>query len=553
MISFICVQSIAAQSDVQRNSFGDRINADLMLSNGHRHHSDLFSGSLGIPDVTTHVGSVIHAFETMARTRSPAPETAAASNVNIGDDLLSSHAEQPYELATISKTVMDDKGSSTLGRRMYRKSDGESSKLRSSMHRHRHSRFIDIPTPPPPPNVPMALPSLSHDEDEQHQGGNKNLATHSTMHQYSNHTLPHAHAVVDSMVAVNEVTQQFMPASQIMRMSEGHAQSKGRMDANVDTVTSKRAIGLTRGNAFDDSTTTIQFRQRNGNADISTHEHRRKLFGSHPNIVHDAKVFNQSIVATPKPTRSSLKTNYANINFRESFDHSQPRSQKYFAPPPPPHQKSDANNNARHQSAQKLRERSKSDVYFVRSDSLGNSYLNSANQINNNHTGNNNNNHSSSGNHSNLIGTDDNWFHHNSNTNHNDDDQTFLRGSTVSQSFIKNMKSSNVLPKAFIAASNNGFKRVDEPNTTAATVAAAVQLPKSASATRRAVSATRSYYKPQKYILADDENDYEDELRARYTEHNGNSSATFASKKPLPKQFMPSKSTSTGFGYRRQK
>ncbi|XP_055539584.1 uncharacterized protein LOC129726657 isoform X1 [Wyeomyia smithii] len=43
-------------------------NADLVLG-ALRHQRDLFSGSLGIPDVTTRVGSVIHAFESMARER----------------------------------------------------------------------------------------------------------------------------------------------------------------------------------------------------------------------------------------------------------------------------------------------------------------------------------------------------------------------------------------------------------------------------------------------------------------------------------------------------
>lgn len=42
--------------------------ADLVLG-AQRHHRDLFSGSLGIPDVSTHVGSVVHAFETMAFNR----------------------------------------------------------------------------------------------------------------------------------------------------------------------------------------------------------------------------------------------------------------------------------------------------------------------------------------------------------------------------------------------------------------------------------------------------------------------------------------------------
>ncbi|XP_041766810.1 uncharacterized protein LOC121590835 [Anopheles merus] len=54
---------------VQRHVNGiDPQDANLVLST-LRHQRDLFSGPLGIPDVTTRVGSVIHAFETMARQR----------------------------------------------------------------------------------------------------------------------------------------------------------------------------------------------------------------------------------------------------------------------------------------------------------------------------------------------------------------------------------------------------------------------------------------------------------------------------------------------------
>lgn len=45
------------------------INADLVLGALTKHQRDLFTGTLGIPDVTKHVGSVIHAFETMAMQR----------------------------------------------------------------------------------------------------------------------------------------------------------------------------------------------------------------------------------------------------------------------------------------------------------------------------------------------------------------------------------------------------------------------------------------------------------------------------------------------------
>lgn len=68
-------------------------NTDLVLGT-QRHQRDLFSGShLGIPDVTTHVGSVVHAFETLARSRA----NRSFSN-------LVEHGEQPYELSAGSIT-----------------------------------------------------------------------------------------------------------------------------------------------------------------------------------------------------------------------------------------------------------------------------------------------------------------------------------------------------------------------------------------------------------------------------------------------------------------
>lgn len=40
-----------------------------MFYGTQRHQRDLFTGDLGIPDITSHVGSVVHTFETMAMTR----------------------------------------------------------------------------------------------------------------------------------------------------------------------------------------------------------------------------------------------------------------------------------------------------------------------------------------------------------------------------------------------------------------------------------------------------------------------------------------------------
>lgn len=65
---------------IQTGLNGTTSNGDLII-NSQRHHRDLFSGSLGIPNVSTHVGNVIHAFETMAQNRST-PTTPNAIDLN---------------------------------------------------------------------------------------------------------------------------------------------------------------------------------------------------------------------------------------------------------------------------------------------------------------------------------------------------------------------------------------------------------------------------------------------------------------------------------------
>lgn len=63
--------------------------SDLMVMRQNRHQRDLFTGSLGIPDVSTHVGSVIHAFESLASQR--ADQLLLSNQDGVGA------AEQPYE------------------------------------------------------------------------------------------------------------------------------------------------------------------------------------------------------------------------------------------------------------------------------------------------------------------------------------------------------------------------------------------------------------------------------------------------------------------------
>lgn len=58
------------------------MNADLVV-NTQRHNRDLFSGSaevVGLPNISTHVGSVIHAFETMAMKQNTSTDAATSSS-----------------------------------------------------------------------------------------------------------------------------------------------------------------------------------------------------------------------------------------------------------------------------------------------------------------------------------------------------------------------------------------------------------------------------------------------------------------------------------------
>lgn len=528
------MQSTATQQNDQRNS---------MILNGSKHQRDLFTGSLGIPDVTTHVGRVVHDFEMMSRSRDASPTGGTI--------------EHPYELHTISNAVdnaasnNDDNGKCNAGvdrrQHAYRKSDSsmhvmaQNPNQQSSMKDRVH-RFIDIPTPPPPPvvadNLPLLLPLSSQEIDAEltsndPTGQIRNMQNKSyfekTTLRYNKHTLPRTQsmAIENAMDDGNEISEQFIPASQIIRMNE--TVQKTRPGSSTDG----KRNGISRGRTFDDSSstnataaaTTMQYGNKPKDS-ISANDYRRKLFGSQPNII-DYKVFNASTAIPANLNSAMFKTNYANIDFRENFD--QPARSKRFSQlhTHRRHPKNDTNNNY---NAEQIYEPAPSvDIYSVQTDSLGNRFLNRTNQINNKS----NNNNANYSRNSNLCEATENFLYQNSATV---DDQMLLRGTTVSQSFIKSMKSveRHKALKHFHAhnsgSTSNGFKRVEIPKST----------------TKRA---TRSYYRPQKYILhGDDEyDDYVDELRTRYTEY-GSSSATLASTKPLSKNFKLSKSGNR-FGY----
>lgn len=551
----MCVQSTAIQNDL-RNS---------MILNGSKHQRDLFSGSLGIPDVTTHVGRVVHDFELMSRGTSPTGPESHRSQRN--SDVILSATEHPYELHTISNAVdngtnEEGKGSSGgVDKRQlnYRKSDGNINLMAQNptqqILKDRVHRFIDIPTPPPPPvvmaaNLPL-LPPLPQEIDDEitsdpsspaRNKPNKSYFEKTTV-QYNKHSTPRIQTVDNSTGDGNEMTDQFITASQIIRMNENVQKSRAGSSG-----VAKRNVGIVRGKTFDDSnTTTTQYGNKPKDS-INANDYRRKLFGSQPNII-DYKVFNASTAIPANLNSSIFQTNYANIDFRENFDH-RPQSKRFSqqhthrrAP------KNDTNNNFN--ADERIYERppnvSNSDaiaatpntIFSVATGGLGNRFLNRTNQINNNNSKikhNANNKHGSNLT-SDAIG---HWPMYQSNV----DDQMLLRGTTVSQSFIKSMKGAE-RQKAFkqhsthnSSSTSNGFKRVN--------------------ATKPIVKrASRSYYRPQKYILNDDDDDdddydddgnYEDELRARYTEYG--SSATLATAKPLSTNFKLSKKR---FGYKQAK
>lgn len=537
----MCVQSTEIQNDL-RNS---------MMLNGNKHQHDLFSGSLGIPDVNTHVGSVVHAFELMSRSRGASPTGPEVhSSQQRNSDIIPASSEQPYELHTISNSVdngaNDDAKMSGGGvdkrQQAYRKSDGNMNFMAhmpaQQIMKDRVHRFIDIPTPPPPPTVMAAnLPPLSplpqeiDDEpvrDLVMAGPSRNFPNKSyfekTTVQYNKLKAPRAHGNSTAGDG-NEMSDQFMPASQIIRMNENVQKTRSGGVKSGE----KRSVGIVRGKTLDDTdATTMQYGNKPKDS-FSSSDQRRKLFGSQPNII-DYKVFNPSTAIPANLNSAIFQTNYANIDFRENFDQPLPRSKRFSQQHT--HRRYSKNDNNNYNADQLYYEpHQTADIFSApMADSLGNRFLNRTNQINNNNRNSNSNSsnvkNSNNSRNSNANETTDNWMYQNS-----VDDQMLLRGTTVSQSFIKSMKNAE-RHKAFkystqnSGSTSNGFKRGEMLKSTAPT----------------AKRPTRSYYRPQKYILHDDDdddNDYGDELRTRYTEHS--SSATLASTKPLARNFKLSK------------
>lgn len=506
--------TVTTQNDV-RNSLSDRINADLLLNGRHQHQHDLFTGSLGIPDVTTHVGSVIHAFETMARTH---------DNKN-----LIYNGEQPYELYGKSS------GTHTTGRKILKKSDSNklftnnTSKQQSRTSFENRQRFA-IPTPPPPPALPPppsfdALLMASMDSETVQMPTSENVTQ--SIQLYHTHTLPHAHAV--QQLHQNKPTT---TGTQTIRIGDGVVSRSGG-DGNGIGITNNgfvRGIGGGResgsgsasgiGNRSssnknnNSSNNAIGMKLENSKNELNNldsinmdDDYRKKLFGSHPKI--DSKLFHSTVANAATDD---------NINFREFELKQKPMQTK----------KSDnfsinrifqnRNSKLRGEQANPSSKRNSDSMYLISSSNEKNTNfpMSDFSQVNSRYL-----------NRNNQV----------SNLN-DDDDQQFLRGSTVSQSFIKNIRNSTRKVSDNSSASN-GFKAVKHTKT--------VTNPMHQTNADQTAGGY-SYYKPQKYVLSDD---YGDELRARYTEHSEHCDITLAAKKNQSKSYKPSKQT--GFNYKRQK
>lgn len=491
------VQSTTATTNV-RNSLGDRINADILLSGRHHHQRDLFTGSLSTP---THVGTVIHAFETMARKSSPPPPVT-----------------QSFELqATATSKMLHHRKSLSTAADLYHRPQ--------QSVEHRHAAF-DVPPAPPPPvlnvNATLAHRSLSSPSVSEMMVA--------MPCEYHARTLSHAHAANKSSTLYTEVRQHMPPATMArgaMDRVGGRSDADGSSDAlrhshrtfdarnggnngngnrNIGAAVSVANISYNMQNNSNEppfyGTTAKNVPAANNMDSIDTgDDYRKNIVGSHPAI--ESKELRASASSSSAAAAAMPK-----INYDGSRKIPRPVSQAI---------RNDSNNNAHKSQPTK---RPPTNIYLVRSDN--GSYLHPtssglAKQFSDN--------------------TNNNTGHHfdDNNWNLGEDDHAFLRGSTVSQSFIKNMKN----------ASSSSLSR----NPTQANQSTSKKLNSLAErSTNAAEPSSRSYYKPQKYILSDDS---QDELRARYTEHSGECNISRAKNKSPPRIFRPAKFS--GFGYTRQK
>lgn len=519
-----------------RHSLSDRINADILLSGRHQHQRDLFTGSMSIP---THVETVIHAFETMARKSSPTPVAMQSFEMQATGASQTLHHHHQSHQQHQQHQQLQLQQQQQQHRQHHRKSLSTTVDLYQRPQQsveHRHSVF-DVPPAPPPPvlnamNSMLAHRSLSSPSVSEMMA-TENMTT-TIPCEYHARTLSHAHAANKLSSTHYSDVRQHMPTTITMRGSTvdrvgGRSDADGSSDAvlrhsqRLTTFDAARNVGTNTGGSRNIgaavSVANISFnmhqpsRPNNNNNNNSNNftsndalldsidtndDYRKNIFGLHPTAESKELRASTSSAGPPKPK----------INYNGGVSGGGGGGSGAGKIPRPVSQtilRNDSNNNA-HKSQETKRQppMPSTNIYLVRSDN-GN-YL--------------------------QASGDNNW-------NAVEDDQTFLRGSTVSQSFIKNMKN---------AASSSSMTRSQAATNQPTNTTGAAASKKLSSLVERS---TRSYYKPQKYILSD-ESQSQDELRARYTEHGGDGSQTMRTRnKSPPRIFRPAKHS--GFGYTRQK
>lgn len=430
-----------------RNSLGQRIiNADLIITGRHHHQRDLFTGSLGIPDVTTHVGSVIHAFETMARNRT--------------------HQEQQQQLADQQQPPYEVSTGSVLQTTTTPFKQSHDSKLISNHHNHNsgsenRQRLVVITKAPAPP-IPIQTQSSSshtqHRPARHHSRRSRDSFSHSpspplppqtqsktTMtsamqlhYESGGHTLPHVrHPSHPSSSAAPTVHATATSGTQTLHVRHNRA-----VEPPYEGI--------------DDDNSGRDEPDSNNFDSIDMDDYRKNLFGTQTKI--DARMFQAAGAGT-------MSTHLQ---------------------PPNGHDKS---------------RRRQPEIYLVKND---NNYMVAAGEHNTSNNYHNNNQHtqnSNSNNSQNISNNNNNnaLTRNDVNSNLPVDDRALLRGTTVSQSFIKNVRT----PSRKISensSTSNGFRRGGDSRQS------------EPMASRNYFNTSTSTFKPT--------SDMTDELRMRYTEHN---------------------------------
>lgn len=459
------------------HNLGQRIiNADLIITGRHQHQRDLFTGSLGIPDVTTHVGSVIHAFETMARNRVQQEQQQQLDDQH-------SQQQSPYEVSTgivLPTTAPPIK--QTHDSKVISKNHHNS----GSENRQRLVVITKDPAPPiPNPINTTQTPSSNNNHTQQRAGRHQSRRSRDSFSHSPSPPLP-----VPSTKSKTTMTS-------LMQLSGyelgGHTLPHVR---HTSAMVSATAVSP---NAH--ATTT------SGTQTLRPRSHRNHIESHYEGIDDDDDDASGRDEPDMDDYRKSLFGTQTRIDtsmFRAASTGSMSAHQH--------HQMQNVTDKAR---------RRQPEIFLVKNDNNymvaagehnlpNNQQHNSNNNNNNQHTQNSINNHNnqiSNSNHNNKsnnnnINSNNAWARSDFNSNlPNQDDQALLRGTTVSQSFIKNVRT----PSRKISensSTSNGFRRSggDHSRQTAAL------------ASRNYFSTTTSTFKPT--------SDMTDELRMRYTEHN---------------------------------